>query len=137
MPPARKLPIVVAARIKTAMARATFRPGTGKVVVNSQPIEVWGTKLQSEIASVPLKIVPDKFKEVDVSVKVKGGGWTGQARAVMTVLGKGITRWTRSVTIKKDLTSYDPHMLSGDPRTKEPKKFGGPGARRRFQKSYR
>jgi len=137
MPPARKLPIVVAARVKTAVARATFRPGAGRIVVNSQPLEAWGTDLQRQFASTPLKLVSDKFKEVDVSVKVEGGGWVAQARAVMTALARGISRWTRSVTVKKTLTSYDTHMISGDPRMKEPKKYGGKGARKRFQKSYR
>lgn len=137
MPLARKLPLVISSRIKTAIARATFKPGAGKVVVNSMPLDVWGTKLQRQLASIPLNLVPDKFKEVDVYVKVSGGGWVAQARAVMTALARGIWRWTRSVTVKKELTSYDPYIISGDPRMKEPKKFGGRGARKRFQKSYR
>jgi len=137
MPPARKLPLVVSARIKSAVARATFKPGNGVIRVNSVPIESWGTEVQRELSITPVKLLPDRFKEVSVSVKVIGGGWTSQARAIMVALANGIVKWTKSATVRKALISYDQHMLSGDPRMKEPKKFGGPGARARFQKSYR
>lgn len=137
LPPARKLPLVVSARVKSSSARATFKPGAGTVKVNSVPIEYWGNKMQTEISSLPVKLVSDRFKEVSVYVKVKGGGWSSQARAVMVALANGIVKWTRSATVRKTLISYDQHMLSGDPRVKESKKFGGPGARGKFQKSYR
>jgi small subunit ribosomal protein S9 len=137
LPPARKLPLVVSARIKTSTARAIFKPGEGKIRVNSVPLEHWGSSIQRSLSELPVKLAPDRFKEVNVNVKVEGGGWSSQARAVMVALANGIVKWTRSATVRKELISYDPHMLSGDPRVKEPKKFGGPGARRRFQKSYR
>ena len=137
MPPARKLPLVVSARIKTSTARATFKPGEGAIRVNSIPIEHWGNSIQQELSRLPARLVPDRFNEVNVNVKVEGGGWSSQARAVMVALANGIVKWTRSATVRKTLISYDQHMLSGDPRVKEPKKFGGPGARRKFQKSYR
>jgi len=105
--------------------------------VNSIPIEHWGNSIQQELSRLPARLVPDRFNEVNVNVKVEGGGWSSQARAVMVALANGIVKWTRSATVRKTLISYDQHMLSGDPRVKEPKKFGGPGARRKFQKSYR
>jgi len=129
--------LVVSARIRTASARATFKPGKGVVKVNSVPIEHWGNDVQKDLSSLPVRLVSDRFKEVDVHVNVRGGGWVAQARAVMVALANGIVKWTRSATVRKTLISYDQHMLSGDPRAKEPKKFGGPGARSKFQKSYR
>jgi len=129
--------LVVSARIKTSTARATFKPGEGTIRVNSIPIEHWGNSIQQELSRLPARLVPDRFNEVNVNVKVEGGGWSSQARAVMVALANGIVKWTRSATVRKTLISYDQHMLSGDPRVKEPKKFGGPGARRKFQKSYR
>ncbi|HYA22077.1 MAG TPA: 30S ribosomal protein S9 [Thermoproteota archaeon] len=137
MPPARKLPLVVSARIKSSSARATFKPGNGSIKVNSIPIQNWGNRIQTEVSTSPVKLLPDRFKEVNVHVSVDGGGWSSQARAVKVTLANGIVKWTRSATVRKTLISYDQHMLSGDPREKEPKKFGGPGARRKFQKSYR
>lgn len=137
MPVVRKLPIVVSANIKTSVARAVFKPGSGKIRVNSTPIENWGYWPYREIASIPLKLVNNKFKEVDVALNVKGGGICSQARAIMVALARGIVKWTRSKGVQGTLTRYDPHILSGDPRRTEPKKFGGPGPRRRFQKSYR
>jgi len=129
--------LVVSARIKTSTARATFKPGEGIIRVNSIPIEHWGNSIQQELSRLPARLVPDRFNEVNVNVNVKGGGWSSQARAVMVTLANGIVKWTRSATVRKTLISYDQHILSGDPRVKEPKKFGGPGARRKFQKSYR
>jgi len=137
MPAGRKLPLTVSASIKTSVARATFKPGKGTIRVNSFHFDVWGTELQRWIASIPVRLLPDKFKEVDVEVNVKGGGPISQARAIMTALARGIVKWTRLSSVKKILESYDEHILSGDPRRTEPKKFGGPGPRRRFQKSYR
>jgi len=137
LPPARKLPLVVSARIKSSSARATFKPGNGVIKVNSIPIQNWGNRIQIGVSTLPVKLLPDRFKEVNVHVRVDGGGWSSQARAVMVTLANGIVKWTRSATVRKTLISYDQHILSGDPRAKEPKKFGGPGARRKFQKSYR
>lgn len=137
MPVARKLPLVVSSNIKTSIARAVFKPGSGKIRINMVPIENWGYWPYREIALTPLKLVGDKFKEVDVTLNVKGGGICSQARAIMVTLARGIVKWTRSKGVQNVLVGYDPHMLSGDPRRTEPKKFGGPGPRRRFQKSYR
>jgi len=136
MPVERKLPIVVNGKVKTAIARAVFRPGSGKIVVDSKPLEIWAQ--QASVKSrEPIILLPDLFSNVDVNVTTTGGGPSSQSRAVMVALSRGIVRWTRSGTARKILRSYDRTALSGDYRYKEAKKFGGPGARRRFQKSYR
>ncbi|MGB9759022.1 MAG: 30S ribosomal protein S9 [Thermoproteota archaeon] len=137
MPAGRKLPLTVSASIKTSRANATFKPGKGSIKINSFDLNVWGTELQRQLALIPIKLLPDKFKDVDVEINVRGGGPISQARAVMVALARGISRWTRLSGVKKILEAYEEHLLSGDPRRTEPKKFGGPGPRRRFQKSYR
>jgi len=137
MPIERKLPITVTGKIKSAVARAVFAPGRGRILVNSTPIEIWGQGLLREKVKEPMTLLPDLFQGVDVHVSVEGGGPASQARAAMVVLARGISRWTRSGTARRILRTYDKTMLAGDPRYKEAKKFGGPGARRRFQKSYR
>ena len=52
----------------------------------------------------------------------------GQAEAARMAVAKGLVQWTRSSELRKNMTNYDRTMLAGDPRRKEPKKFGGPGA---------
>jgi small subunit ribosomal protein S9 len=52
-------------------------------------------------------------------------------------IARALVEYTRSAELRRLFTSFDRTMLAGDPRRKEPKKFGGPGARRRKQKSYR
>jgi len=137
MPVSRKLPVEVSAKIKTSIARGVLKPGSGKVRINSVSIDNWGYSPYREIAQTPIKLIGDRFKEVDVIMRVGGGGVCSQARAVRVALSKGIVKWTRSKGIRSVLIGYDEHILSGDQRQTEPKKFGGPGPRRRVQKSYR
>ncbi|MBO3802817.1 MAG: 30S ribosomal protein S9 [Candidatus Brockarchaeota archaeon] len=136
MPVERKLPIIVNGKVKTAVARAVFRPGSGKIVVDSKPLEVW-IQEASQKAADPIILLPELFSNVDVYVNTSGGGPSSRSRAVMVALSRGIVKWTRSGTARKILKAYDRTALAGDYRFKEPKKFGGPGARKRFQKSYR
>ena len=85
----------------------------------------------------PLMLAGDLWKQVDIDVNVKGGGFMGQAEAVRMSIARGLVTWFKSSKLKKLFISYDRSMIAGDPRRKEMKKFGGPGARRRRQKSYR
>ena len=61
----------------------------------------------------------------------------GQAEAARMVIAKGLVQWSQDMDLKEKFTHYDRTMLVGDPRRSEPKKYGGPGARARKQKSYR
>jgi small subunit ribosomal protein S9 len=74
---------------------------------------------------------------VDIKVKVHGGGFMSQAEAVRMGIAQGFVKWTRGKRMRTAYLAYDRTMLAGDSRRKEPKKFGGPGARRKKQKSYR
>jgi small subunit ribosomal protein S9 len=74
---------------------------------------------------------------VDIDVTVKGGGFFGQAEAVRMSIARGLLSWFKSSKLKKLFYAQDRSMLAGDARRKEMKKFGGIGARRRRQKSYR
>jgi len=91
-----------------------------------------------------LLIGNDKFKEVDIRVKVRGGGNTSQIFAVRQAIAKAIVAFYQKYVdeaskreIKETLLQFDRSLLVADPRRCEPKKFGGRGARARFQKSYR
>jgi small subunit ribosomal protein S9 len=61
----------------------------------------------------------------------------GQAEAARMAIARALLKWTKSSHLRRVFLAYDRTMIAGDPRRKEPKKFGGPGARARDQKSYR
>jgi small subunit ribosomal protein S9 len=86
----------------------------------------------------PFYFLDSKTKEtVDIKVKVKGGGYMGQADAARTAIARALLAWTDSEDLRLKYSEYDRHMIVGDPRRREPKHFGGPGARAKYTKSYR
>jgi len=136
---------------KTSRAHVYITKGSGRVRINNTPAEMINQESAREVILSPLEIAGDLRTKVDISVRVKGGGFMGQAYAVATAISRALTGWTKSkkepkehpfpkqtrTDLRKRLNDFDKHLLSGDARRKEPKKFGGPGARRRKQKSYR
>jgi len=85
----------------------------------------------------PLILSGDLWKKLDMEISVRGGGYMGQAEAVRTAIARALTEFSKRSELRRKFLDYDRTMLAGDPRRKEPKKFGGKGARRRRQKSYR
>ncbi|PKL63490.1 MAG: 30S ribosomal protein S9 [Methanomicrobiales archaeon HGW-Methanomicrobiales-2] len=122
---------------KTAIARATLRPGNGRVRINSVPLEIYGNELTRMKIAEPLLLAPTALDGVDAAIDVSGGGIMGQAEAVRTALARGIVEWHNDPRIKDAFLAYDRTLLVNDSRQKETKKPHGPGARARFQKSYR
>jgi small subunit ribosomal protein S9 len=133
----RKKVVQVTGKRKTAIAKAVVKPGKGKITVNGYPLEAIDPEIAREKMMEPLLLAGDKAKTVDIKVNVKGGGFMGQAEAVRMALVRALVKWNRSVQLKRLFTQYERTMMAGDPRQTEPKKFGGPGPRRRKQKSYR
>lgn len=133
----KKRILLVTGKRKTAIARAIVRSGSGIVIVNGIPLQTFTPEIARVKISEPLVLSGERWKALDFNVKVSGGGFMGQAEAARMAVAKGLVTWTRSSELRKTMTNYDRTMLAGDPRRKEPKKFGGPGARRREQKSYR
>lgn len=91
-----------------------------------------------------LIIGKERFANLDIRVRVKGGGHTSQIYAIRQAIAKSIVAYHQKYIdeaskqeIRDQLISYDRSLLVADPRRCEPKKFGGPGARARYQKSYR
>ena len=136
---------------KTASAHVYITKGKGKVRVNNMPIDMIEPTVAREVILVPLEISGELRNKIDISVRVKGGGFMGQAYAAATAISRALIGWTKNKKepndhpfTKKERTElrtvigeFDKYLISGDARRKEPKKFGGPGARRRKQKSYR
>ena len=136
---------------KTASAHVYITKGVGKVRINNVPVEMIPQETAREVILAPLEITGDLRDKIDISVRVRGGGFMGQAYASATAMSRALIGWTKSKKEPKDhpfnkstrqqlrekIADYDKYLISGDARRKEPKKFGGPGARRRKQKSYR
>jgi len=122
---------------KAARATASIYPGVGRVRVNGYLLEALPNELQREIISGPLKVAGDLRWKVNIDVDVRGGGVMGQAYASAMAIARAVVGFIKSPELKKNMLEYDKHLIAGDPRQAEPKKFGGPGARRRRQKSYR
>jgi small subunit ribosomal protein S9 len=122
---------------KTAIARATIRPGKGVVRVNSVPLEIYPNEMARMKISEPILLYPKAIEGLDIAIDVNGGGIMGQAEAVRTALARGIIRWHNDPQIKDLFLSYDRTLMVNDSRQKESKKPHGRGARKKFQKSYR
>lgn len=124
-------------RRKSAIARATVKKGSGNVYINNHSLEVHEPELARLRIEEPLQIASEIAGNVDVEVNVSGGGFMGQADATRTAIAKALTKWTDDEELREKFKEYDWAMIKSDTRRKEPKKPGGPGARRRRQKSYR
>ena len=138
---------------KTANAHVFIKKGVGKVRVNNVPIDMIEPEMAREVILVPLEIgiSEDNRNKIEISVRVSGGGFMGQSYAAATAITRALIGWTKNKRdpkdhpftksqrsdIRKKIDEFDKYLISGDARRKEPKKFGGPGARRRKQKSYR
>lgn len=122
---------------KAAVARATVRSGKGRVRINKIPIEIYQPEMARLKISEPLMLIGDTISKLDISITASGGGIMGQAEAARTAIAKGVVEWTNDAALKDMLHAYDRNLLVSDSRQREPKKFGGPGARAKTQKSYR
>ena len=121
-------------RRKTAVARVRLSAnGSGKVTVNGRDVENYFTvENQRSLAVAPLETV-ELNKKADVRVRVTGGGIAGQAGAVRLGIARALEKYNGE--LRQALK--DAGHLSRDPRKKERKKPGQPGARKRFQYSKR
>ena len=120
-------------RRKTSSARVRIVSGSGKFTVNDKDLETYCyTEQLARIASAPLTVSETK-ENVDVQVRVQGGGPTGQAGAI----AHGIARALQKMNPDLRPALKKAGLLTRDPRMKERKKPGQPGARKRFQFSKR
>lgn len=120
-------------RRKTATARVFLRPGSGAMVVNGRPIESYfPSETLRMVVRQPL-VMTDMAERFDIAANVDGGGMTGQAGAVRHGISRALL--VVSPELRERLKSAG--FLTRDPRKKERKKYGQPGARARFQFSKR
>ena len=132
-------------RKRNATAVAHCKEGRGLIRVNGRPLELVEPKgLKLKVYEPILLLGQDRFNVVDIRVRVKGGGQSAQIYAIRQAIAKSLIAYYQKYIdeaskneIKDILLSYDRTLLAADPRRCEPKKFGGPSARARYQKSYR
>ena len=120
-------------RRKSSIARVRIKPGEGKYIVNGKPLDEFFTEMQHvRILNAPLKI-SNMLGTMDVTATVRGGGYTGQAGAVLLGLARAIKKYDPSLEHNLRVEGF----LTRDAREVERKKYGQAGARRKFQFSKR
>lgn len=118
---------------KTSTARVFLMPGTGQIVVNQVEIqEYFKNKAQRMVISQPLALTATQEK-FDVYINVRGGGYSSQAGAVQLGISRALLQFQSDLRPELKKAGF----LTRDPRIKERKKYGQPGARKRFQFSKR
>lgn len=120
-------------RRKKATARVHIRSGSGKIVVNEREFENYFPRETDRMLLRAPLVLTENTEAIDVIVKVRGGGSTGQAGAIRHGISRALIR--RDSDLRSVLKSAG--FLTRDSRTKERKKYGQRGARARFQFSKR
>ncbi len=120
-------------RRKSSVARVRIRAGSGKIIVNKKPLEEYFPILQDQRSVLEPLEESGKRSDVDVIIRVHGGGTTGQAGACRM----GIARALVSYDTEVFPAMRDTGFLTRDSRMKERKKYGLRGARRGTQFSKR
>ena len=120
-------------RRKTAVARVRLASGSGKVTINGRAIENYFHLETQRSHSLQPLVATDSVSKFDVRINVKGGGPNGQAGAVRHGLARALIE--ADANLRPTLKAQG--LLTRDPRMKERKKYGQPGARKRFQYSKR
>ena len=120
-------------RRKAAVARVRIRPGNGEFQVNKRPLTEFFSEMRDHQNILTVLDKTNTKGSVDVFVNTNGGGYTGQAGAIILGLGRALSKYDPSL----ESILRDNGYLSRDPRKVERKKPGQPGARKRFQFSKR
>ena len=124
---------------KTAVARARLKPGSGEVIINDIPLNMWQPEYARLRIWEPLMLAGDLAKKVDIKVNVKSGGVSSQADAIRQAIAKGLVEFFKDENLKKTFLEFDRNLLVYDPRRCEPHKpsRSKKGARRHKQRSKR
>jgi small subunit ribosomal protein S9 len=120
-------------RRKTAVAQVRISRGSGKIEVNGRPFEEYFPTAPLQLTVLKPFEVTKTTNAFDVHIRASGGGPSGQAGAVRL----GIARALLEVDVAMRAPLKEEGLLTRDPRMKERKKAGQPGARKRFQFSKR
>lgn len=120
-------------RRKTAIAQVRLKPGSGKVTVNSLPIEEYFPIALSRLEALRPLTVAKLEGNFDITIKVSGGGKNGQAGAVRLGISRALVEFNEELRPALHSAGF----MTRDPRMVERKKYGQKKARKRFQFSKR
>lgn len=120
-------------RRKTAVARVRLAAGSGKIIINGKPMENYFVVDAQRLQVLQPLTLTETTAKFDVRVNVTGGGPNGQAGAVRHGIARALLR--ADIALRPTLKAGG--LLTRDPRMRERKKYGQPGARKRFQFSKR
>jgi len=130
--------IHVSGKRKRAIAKATLRPGTGKIRVNKTLLENFSPLICRQKLVEALTIAGPVAKKVNIDVSIVGGGIVSQVDAAKIAIARALLIHTKDKKLEKAFLSYDRQFLVADVRRKEPAKPNRHGqARAKRQKSYR
>ncbi|MEM7826368.1 MAG: 30S ribosomal protein S9 [Candidatus Aenigmatarchaeota archaeon] len=122
---------------KRAVARAKIVPGTGRVIINSKPLEIWGNEFLRLRIKEPLLLAEDLGAKLDFHVNVKGGGTTGQTEAIRMAIARGLVEFSKDKKLMEKFLNYDRNLLVFDFRRTEPHHGSGRGASKRGSRRHK
>jgi small subunit ribosomal protein S9 len=122
---------------KRAVARASLRPGTGKVKINKVLLDNYTPEFAKMKLLELTELVGEALNKVDVNVNVRGGGIVGQVDAARVAISRGLVEYSKDEKLQEKILQYDRQMLVSDVRRKETRKPNDSKARAKRQKSYR
>ena len=130
--------LTISGKRKSAIAKATIVPGTGRITLNKLNYEGLDFFRRLMIQE-PIEIAKKVLKEFkfDINVNVKGGGRESQIHAARLAIARVLVKFTGSEELKKAYNKYDKNLLVADTRRKEAYKPGDSKARSKRQKSFR
>src|SRR3954454_24183394 len=129
----KELLVYATGRRKESIARVRMKPGSGEFTVNARTLdEYFGRETSKMVLKQPLEVV-EQLGKVDIFVNVCGGGLSGQGGAIRNGISRALTKLNADFRPPLKKAGF----LTRDARTVERKKYGRPGARKRFQFSKR
>jgi small subunit ribosomal protein S9 len=128
-----QLKVYATGKRKTAVARVYIKTGTGRITINGREFEDYFPVLALRAVATQPLVLTGKRTQVDVDVNIGGGGPMAQAESLMFGIAKALQ--IENPELRTPLKRAG--MLTRDARVKERKKYGQPGARKRFQFSKR
>jgi small subunit ribosomal protein S9 len=118
---------------KSAVARIWVKPGTGTIMVNKRPIDVYMAREADRLLVKQPLALTDTLSHFDITVNVRGGGISGQAGAIRHAISRALVMINPDLRLPLKRAA----LLTRDARVRERKKYGLRGARARFQYSKR
>lgn len=124
---------------KKAVARARIRSGSGRILINNSPLDMWEPEFSRLKIRESLMIIDSPMDNIDIKVNVHGGGVSGQTDAARQAIARALVEYYKDEKLKKKLLEYDRNLLVYDYRRTEPHKpsRSRQGARRHKQRSKR